>query len=201
MAEWFKAAVLKTAVVAIPPWVRIPLSPPPAWLSGIAAGSTLRTRVDVAALFPAAFAVVLRQGTSPAGLLRQRLPVWTSNAADGGAAAQIAPGRFVRTGPLLFHCDNCPLRTSGHVFPLHGLAAGQPCLSVKPDDDSSDFKRRLSLRMRCRLSKPSSHPLRISASASFQGIPESSRSQLSRRQALHSCQVSPANTARPTRPK
>ena len=29
MAEWFKAAVLKTAVVAIPPWVRIPLSPPP----------------------------------------------------------------------------------------------------------------------------------------------------------------------------
>ena len=28
MAEWFKAAVLKTAVVAIPPWVRIPLSPP-----------------------------------------------------------------------------------------------------------------------------------------------------------------------------
>ena len=28
MAEWFKAAVLKTAVGASPPWVRIPLSPP-----------------------------------------------------------------------------------------------------------------------------------------------------------------------------
>jgi hypothetical protein len=28
MAEWFKAAVLKTAVGATPPWVRIPLSPP-----------------------------------------------------------------------------------------------------------------------------------------------------------------------------
>ncbi len=29
MAEWFKAAVLKTAVGASSPWVRIPLSPPP----------------------------------------------------------------------------------------------------------------------------------------------------------------------------
>ena len=28
MAEWFKAPVLKTGVVAIPPWVRIPPSPP-----------------------------------------------------------------------------------------------------------------------------------------------------------------------------
>jgi hypothetical protein len=28
MAEWFKAAVLKTAVGLRPPWVRIPLSPP-----------------------------------------------------------------------------------------------------------------------------------------------------------------------------
>ncbi len=28
MAERFKAPVLKTGVVAIPPWVRIPLSPP-----------------------------------------------------------------------------------------------------------------------------------------------------------------------------
>ena len=28
MAEWFKAAVLKTAVGASPPWVRIPPSPP-----------------------------------------------------------------------------------------------------------------------------------------------------------------------------
>src|SRR3569833_356282 len=28
MAEWFKAAVLKTAVGASSPWVRIPLSPP-----------------------------------------------------------------------------------------------------------------------------------------------------------------------------
>ena len=28
MAEWFKAAVLKTAVGASLPWVRIPLSPP-----------------------------------------------------------------------------------------------------------------------------------------------------------------------------
>ena len=28
MAEWFKAAVLKTAVVVTLPWVRIPLSPP-----------------------------------------------------------------------------------------------------------------------------------------------------------------------------
>ena len=28
MAERFKALVLKTSVVAIPPWVRIPLSPP-----------------------------------------------------------------------------------------------------------------------------------------------------------------------------
>ena len=28
MAEWFKAAVLKTAVDASPPWVRIPLLPP-----------------------------------------------------------------------------------------------------------------------------------------------------------------------------
>jgi hypothetical protein len=33
MAEWFKAAVLKTAVVEIPPWVRIPLSPPKADIS------------------------------------------------------------------------------------------------------------------------------------------------------------------------
>ena len=36
MAERFKAPVLKTGVVAIPPWVRIPLSPPeeenaPSW--------------------------------------------------------------------------------------------------------------------------------------------------------------------------
>jgi hypothetical protein len=29
MAEWLKAAVLKTVVGAIPPGVRIPLSPPP----------------------------------------------------------------------------------------------------------------------------------------------------------------------------
>jgi hypothetical protein len=29
MAEWFKAAVLKTAVGVSLPWVRIPLSPPP----------------------------------------------------------------------------------------------------------------------------------------------------------------------------
>src|SRR5688572_23858272 len=29
VAEWFKAAVLKTAVGASPPWVRIPPSPPP----------------------------------------------------------------------------------------------------------------------------------------------------------------------------
>ena len=28
VAERFKALVLKTSVVAIPPWVRIPLSPP-----------------------------------------------------------------------------------------------------------------------------------------------------------------------------
>jgi hypothetical protein len=28
MAEWFKAAVLKTAVGVSLPWVRIPLSPP-----------------------------------------------------------------------------------------------------------------------------------------------------------------------------
>ena len=28
MAEWFKAAVLKTAVWVTAPWVRIPLSPP-----------------------------------------------------------------------------------------------------------------------------------------------------------------------------
>src|SRR3989339_862380 len=28
MAEWFKAAVLKTVVDESPPWVRIPLSPP-----------------------------------------------------------------------------------------------------------------------------------------------------------------------------
>ena len=28
VAEWFKAAVLKTAVGASSPWVRIPLSPP-----------------------------------------------------------------------------------------------------------------------------------------------------------------------------
>ena len=28
MVEWFKAAVLKTAEDASPPWVRIPLSPP-----------------------------------------------------------------------------------------------------------------------------------------------------------------------------
>jgi hypothetical protein len=28
MAEWFKAAVLKTAAGASPPWVRIPLLPP-----------------------------------------------------------------------------------------------------------------------------------------------------------------------------
>ena len=30
MAEWFKAAVLKTAVGVSLPWVRIPLSPPDA---------------------------------------------------------------------------------------------------------------------------------------------------------------------------
>ena len=29
MAEWFKAPVLKTGEGASPPWVRIPLSPPP----------------------------------------------------------------------------------------------------------------------------------------------------------------------------
>jgi hypothetical protein len=29
MAEWFKAPVLKTGVDASPPWVRIPLPPPP----------------------------------------------------------------------------------------------------------------------------------------------------------------------------
>src|SRR5690606_5410526 len=29
MAEWFKAPVLKTGVGASPPWVRIPLPPPP----------------------------------------------------------------------------------------------------------------------------------------------------------------------------
>jgi hypothetical protein len=28
VAEWFKAAVLKTAVGATPPWVRIPPLPP-----------------------------------------------------------------------------------------------------------------------------------------------------------------------------
>ena len=32
MAERFKAAVLKTAVDASPPWVRIPLLPPKAFL-------------------------------------------------------------------------------------------------------------------------------------------------------------------------
>jgi hypothetical protein len=29
VAEWFKAAVLKTAVGSRPPWVRIPPHPPP----------------------------------------------------------------------------------------------------------------------------------------------------------------------------
>ena len=32
MAEWFKAAVLKTAVGVSLPWVRIPLPPPPQFL-------------------------------------------------------------------------------------------------------------------------------------------------------------------------
>src|SRR5687768_6487039 len=36
MAERFKAPVLKTGVVAIPPWVRIPLSPPKHFEHGIA---------------------------------------------------------------------------------------------------------------------------------------------------------------------
>ena len=31
MAEWFKAAVLKTAVGESSPWVRIPPCPPPSW--------------------------------------------------------------------------------------------------------------------------------------------------------------------------
>ena len=49
--------------------------------------------------------------------------------------------------------------------------------------------------------KASLHPRRISLSASSQVVPGSRRSQLSRKHEAHSFQVSPANTARPTRPK
>ena len=66
--------------------------------------------------------------------------------------------------------------------------------AISPIDPSGDETGRGS-------GKGSLHPRRISLTASSQVVPESRRSQLSRKHQSHSFQVSPANTARPTRPK
>src|SRR5919206_178390 len=54
VAEWFKAAVLKTAVGASPPWVRIPPHPPATPLWFVATVHQEPQKSDVSAIYQSA---------------------------------------------------------------------------------------------------------------------------------------------------
>ena len=117
------------------------------------------------------------RGRVCAGIRHGRLPA--CNAVDDNAQArkQVAM-RQIRV--------RCPGECVGHD-PAYRAA-------ISPIDPSRSETDRGS-------GDASAQPRRMSLSASSQVVPGSRRSQLSRKHEVHSFQVSPANTARPTRPK
>ena len=80
MAEWFKAAVLKTAVGASLPWVRIPLSPPPSRPDG---ETGRRKRLKISRGQPRAGSIPA-PGTIKSSHAVQRRPVRPGQAAVSG---------------------------------------------------------------------------------------------------------------------